>query len=148
MTYILDLVPTIYRLTGTEIPAGIDGSDLAPLWRGEKKAVRDSLFLAFQDKMRSVRDQRWKLRVYPVLKTVHIDRIAREGASFNNFFVGTPLCSPSRASFLTRLYPHRHRAFNNDKLGLDIVSHMLMAFPRQLRETVVKQRWSASGAWA
>jgi len=30
--------------------------------------VRDSLFLAFQDKMRSVRDQRWKLHVYPQIK--------------------------------------------------------------------------------
>ena len=82
-------------------------------------------------------DHRWDqlgCTGHPVLKTPHIDRIAHEGAAFNNFFVGTPLCSPSRASFLTRLYPHRHRVFNNRKRGLDIVSHTLMTFPRQLRE--------------
>ncbi len=82
-------------------------------------------------------DQRWDqlgCAGHPILKTPHIDRIAREGASFNNFFVCTPLCSPSRASFLTGLYPHQHRVFNNDKLGLDIISHTLMTFPRQLRE--------------
>jgi len=82
-------------------------------------------------------DQRWDQLGYtghPVLKTPNIDRIAEEGASFNNFFVATPLCSPSRASFLTGLYPHTHRVFNNDKLGIDVVSHTLMTFPRQLRE--------------
>ena len=82
-------------------------------------------------------DQRWDQLGYtghPVLKTPNIDRIAHEGASFNNFFVTTPLCSPSRASFLTGLYPHTHRVYNNDKLGIDVVSHTLMTFPRQLRE--------------
>jgi len=82
-------------------------------------------------------DQRWDQPGYnghPVLQTPHIDRIAREGAAFNHFFVCTPLCSPSRASFLTGLYPHKHLVTNNDKLGLDIISHTLMTFPRQLRE--------------
>lgn len=82
-------------------------------------------------------DQRWDqlgCTGHPVLKTPHIDRIGREGASFNNFFVATPLCSPSRASFLTGLYPHRHRVINNDKLGIDVISHTLVTFPRQLRE--------------
>lgn len=82
-------------------------------------------------------DQRWDQlgsAGHPVLKTPNIDRIAKEGASFKNFFVSTPLCSPSRASFLTGLYPHKHRIFNNDKLGIDVISHTLMTFPRQLRE--------------
>ena len=71
---------------------------------------------------------------HPVAKTPHIDRVGREGAWFKNFFTVTPLCSPSRASFLTGLYPHSHRVINNDKLGLDVVSHTLMTWPRQLRE--------------
>ncbi len=83
-------------------------------------------------------DQRWDelgCVGHPAAKTPNIDRIAREGALFRNFFVATPLCSPSRASFLTGLYPHRHKVINNDKLGLDAVSHALMTFPRQLRES-------------
>ena len=71
---------------------------------------------------------------HPVAKTPHIDRVGREGARFRNFFTVTPLCSPSRASFLTGLYPHSHGVINNDKLGLDVISHTLFTWPRQLRE--------------
>jgi hypothetical protein len=49
-------------------------------------------------------DQRWDqlgCTGHPVLKTPHIDRIAREGASFSNFFVTTPLCSPLWSSGAT-----------------------------------------------
>ena len=82
-------------------------------------------------------DQRWdslSLNGHPVLQTPNIDRIGKEGMAFNNFFVATPLCSPSRASFLTGCYPRKHMVINNDKLGLDVISHTLMTFPRRLRE--------------
>ncbi|MBL8178209.1 MAG: sulfatase [Bryobacterales bacterium] len=70
-----------------------------------------------------------------IAQTPNLDRLAAEGARFSNFFCATPLCSPSRASFLTGLYPHSHRVINNDKTGLTEISHTLMTWPRLLRES-------------
>lgn len=42
------------------------------------------------------------------ITTPNMDRIGREGALFLNATCVTPYCSPSRASFITGLYPHRH----------------------------------------
>ncbi len=41
-------------------------------------------------------------------KTPHLDRLAAEGVRFTNAVCATPFCSPTRASFLTGLYPHKH----------------------------------------
>jgi arylsulfatase A-like enzyme len=43
------------------------------------------------------------------IKTPHIDRLAKEGIKFTNFYVGAPICSPSRVAALTGQYPSRHR---------------------------------------
>lgn len=64
-TYLFDLFPTICTLAGIEPPAGLAGRDLRPLWQDEHAKIRDSVFLPFSDLMRSVRDDRWKLIVYP-----------------------------------------------------------------------------------
>jgi len=44
----------------------------------------------------------------PEIRTPHIDRIAAEGSLYRNFFVATPVCSPSRATFLTGRIPSQH----------------------------------------
>jgi arylsulfatase A-like enzyme len=40
-------------------------------------------------------------------RTPHIDSIFREGVSFRHFYANSPVCSPTRASLMTGLYPDR-----------------------------------------
>lgn len=47
---------------------------------------------------------------HPSIKTPNIDRIASEGLIFNNAFLTTSSCSPSRCSILTSRYPHNTEA--------------------------------------
>ena len=68
---------------------------------------------------------------HPFVRTPHIDRIAREGARFRNAFATTPLCSPSRACFLTGQYAHHHGVVDNTNRSA--LSHRLVTFPRILQ---------------
>lgn len=57
--------------------------------------------------------------------TPHIDGLAQEGIRFHQFYVNSPICSPSRVAISTGQYPHRHRITsyladrnNNQKRGI------------------------------
>ncbi len=43
----------------------------------------------------------------PDIQTPNLDRMAREGARFTNFYVAQPVCSASRAALMTGCYPSR-----------------------------------------
>ena len=66
------------------------------------------------------------------IKTPHIDRLAKEGVTFKNAFATTPLCSPSRASFLTGQYAHSNGIIDNQ--AHNELSHQLNTFPKQLHD--------------
>ena len=69
---------------------------------------------------------------HPYIKTPNIDRIADEGAHFENSFTVNPLCSPSRATLLTGQHAHYHGV--TDNLARNELSHELETFPRRLQE--------------
>jgi arylsulfatase A-like enzyme len=83
-TYLLDIFPTLCKLAGVEPTQGLDGYDLAPLWRGQQQSVRDSLFLAYQDSMRAVRDAQWKLIRYPQLNFEQLFDLQADPDETNN----------------------------------------------------------------
>ena len=82
-----------------------------------------------------VDDLRWDelgIAGHPFIKTPNIDRIAHEGAMFRNAFMTTPLCSPSRASFLTGQYAHTHGIIDN--VDRSAASYQLVTFPQLLHQ--------------
>ena len=93
-----------------------------------------------------VDDLRWdalSCMGHPIAKTPNIDRVAKEGALFRNFFVSIPLCSPSRSSFLTGQYAHTtgitHNGYNPERI------QQLVTFPKLLHdagyETAYVGKW-------
>ncbi len=48
-----------------------------------------------------------------IVKAPHIDALAANGVVFENAYCGSPLCSPSRASFMAGLLPSRTRVYDN-----------------------------------
>jgi len=64
-SYVHDLYSTVCGFAEIKTPTDIDSVDLAPIWRGEKDTVHDSVFLPFQNNQRAVNDGRWKLHIYP-----------------------------------------------------------------------------------
>ena len=81
-------------------------------------------------------DLRWdeiSIAGHPYVKTPNIDRIGREGVFFRNAFMTTPLCSPSRASFLTGQYAHIHGI--TDNVDHSVASHRLITFPALLHKS-------------
>ncbi len=50
---------------------------------------------------------------YPGVQTPSLDRLAREGTTFRRAYCQYPVCGPTRASFLTGLYPESTGVFDN-----------------------------------
>ena len=51
---------------------------------------------------------------HPQAKTPNMDRLAASGVSFQQTHCTIPICNPSRASFLTGLYPHTSQCYGFD----------------------------------
>lgn len=64
------------------------------------------------------------------VRTPNLDRLASQGATFTQAYCNSPLCSPSRQSFMAGLYPHQIGCWDNTAaMPEDTVTwaHMLSA---------------------
>ncbi|MCA9109170.1 MAG: sulfatase [Planctomycetaceae bacterium] len=82
---------------------------LACIWSPPAVADRPNVLLIVSE------DNGPELGCYgdPYARTPNLDRLAAAGVRFENAFVPYSVCSPSRACFLTGLYPHQ-----NGQIGL------------------------------
>jgi N-acetylglucosamine-6-sulfatase len=79
---------------------------------------------------------------FDFLETPNLQRLADEGAVFNNMFVTTSLCSPSRASILTGTYSHIHGVRYNE---IQDPEPHLEQFPQALQK--VGYKTALIGKW-
>ncbi len=63
--YLFDIYPTLCDFASIEKPSGLEGISQADVIRGKSKSVRDTIFLAYRDFQRGVRQGPWKLLRYP-----------------------------------------------------------------------------------
>jgi arylsulfatase A-like enzyme len=85
-------------------------------------------------------DQGWGDSGYnghPVLKTPHLDQMAREGIRFERFYSGAPVCSPTRGSCLTARHPYRY--------GITFANVGHLPLGEILLSEVLKQKGYATG---
>lgn len=65
-----------------------------------------------------------------VVETPNLDRLAREGVTFDNAYCPSPLCVPSRMSMLTARYPHHTGVWGNEDIlpaAMPTMAHALGA---------------------
>ncbi len=85
-------------------------------------------------------------------QTPNADRLAQEGIRFTQTYCPAPHCCPSRATFMSGLYPSRHGIYNNIKTRTAINTGLkpeVTLFSEQLRDagyrTVLCGKWHVSG---
>jgi arylsulfatase A-like enzyme len=68
---------------------------------------------------------------FPAVETPHIDALAARGVAFRRAYTQSPICTPSRASFLTGMYPIAHQVHRN---GNDVFPEHLVLLPRLFKD--------------
>ncbi len=65
LCYQLDVYPTLCDVTGAGMPDSVEGKSILPILNTKAGDIRTTIFAAYLDRQRAVRDHRWKLIYYP-----------------------------------------------------------------------------------
>ena len=52
----------------------------------------------------------------PLVRTPHLDQLARDGVVFDSTYCPSPICTPSRMSMLTGRHPHQNQVWTNSQI--------------------------------
>jgi arylsulfatase A-like enzyme len=72
LCYLFDIFPTLGELCGVSAPDTNEGKSLAPVLSDKATAHRDALLFGYLGVQRAVRDDRWKLIVYPKINKTQL----------------------------------------------------------------------------
>ncbi len=82
--YLLDIFPTMCDLSGVPIPPSVEGLSLVPVMQGKQKTRRDTVFTAYRNVQRAIRDQRWKLIMYPQINKTQLFDLQNDPNELND----------------------------------------------------------------
>jgi arylsulfatase A-like enzyme len=117
LVYLLDIFPTVCDFVGAPIPEGLDGQSSAPILRGRPAATRETLFLAYRDRQRAVRDARWKLIRYPLVDVTQLFDLANDPGETNDLSAD-PAQAERIQSLIKRMREWQQRLGDTDPLSV------------------------------
>ncbi|MHC5539491.1 sulfatase-like hydrolase/transferase, partial [Singulisphaera rosea] len=98
MAYLFDIFPTLGELAGVSGPEGSEGQSLVPTLSGREGAGRSSIFTSYATYQRAVRDDRWKLIVYPKVNKTQLFDLKADPSEIHDL-----AADPSHAREVERL---------------------------------------------
>ncbi|MCX7420544.1 MAG: sulfatase-like hydrolase/transferase [Planctomycetia bacterium] len=102
LVHLFDIMPTICGLVGANVPEKIDGRSFRPVLDGKAKSARPELMLAYLDKQRAFRDERWKLIRYPQVNITQLFDLQADPDEMHNL-ADEPTQKERVAAMLMRL---------------------------------------------
>jgi len=84
LVYLYDLFPTLTDLLHIPLPDGIDGKSILPIIKGEATDVRETLYTAYRNTVRAVRDKDWKLIRYPQIDYTQLYHLKNDPQEIEN----------------------------------------------------------------
>jgi arylsulfatase A-like enzyme len=116
--YLFDIYPTLCGLTDTPPPDDIDGRDLSPIMQGRAESVRDTVFLAYRDVQRAVRQGDWKLVRYPQVDVTQLFNLADDPHEMHDL-AGDPSQAERVQSLLALLAEQQHKWGDTQPLSVE-----------------------------
>jgi arylsulfatase A-like enzyme len=102
LCYLFDIYPTLGELAKVKGPKGSTGMSLVPVMTGKETKVRDSLFFAFRDVQRAIRDSRWHLIVNTQINKMQLFDLVHDPDEIHDL-AGEPTAKPTIKRLLVQL---------------------------------------------
>jgi arylsulfatase A-like enzyme len=84
LVYLFDLFPTLIDYLNLKEPENIDGESLMDIINKKEKYVRSSLYTAYRNTVRAVRNENWKLIYYPQINVKQLYNLKEDHNELNN----------------------------------------------------------------
>ena len=116
LVYLFDIFPTLMDYLGFEKPEDIDGKSLINLIYNKENKVRTSLYTAYRNTVRAIRDEKWKLIFYPQIKVTQLYNLKEDPNELNNLALNS--LYKTRVKEMMNLLKY-NLEINNDTINLN-----------------------------